>query len=73
MPDRVLGTVKWFDDVKGYGFIKPDEGEKDVFVHKTSIQAAPGVYRATIEEGDRVEFGIEETPKGLNATNVMKV
>ncbi len=67
--DRVLGTVKWFNNAKGYGFIKPDEGP-DVFVHFTAIQAEG--YR-TLEAGQRVEFAIEESEKGPQATNVVKL
>lgn len=73
MEERVLGTVKWFDDTKGYGFIAPDEGAKDVFVHKTAIQQQLGVYNSGLNDGDRVEFSIEETPKGLSAVKVTKL
>ncbi len=65
MNDRILGTVKWFD--RGFGFIARDDGEKDVFVHFTAIRGDG--YR-NLEAGQRVEFGIETTPKGLQAVDV---
>ncbi len=63
------GTVKWFNDQKGYGFIAPEEGE-DVFVHHSSIQ---GEGFKTLREGEEVEFEITEGEKGKQATNVVKV
>ena len=60
------GTVKFFNDDKGYGFITPDEGGKDIFVH---IKACNG----DIAENDVVTYEVEETPKGLSATNVSVV
>ncbi len=63
------GTVKWFNDAKGYGFIKQDGGE-DVFVHHTAIQAEG--FRS-LTEGDRVEFEVAKGPKGLQAQNVHKI
>ena len=68
MSTRMLGTVKWFSRVKGYGFISPDGGEKDVFVHFSAI-AGEG-YR-NLEEGQRVEFSIEDSPKGPQAAEVV--
>jgi CspA family cold shock protein len=68
MSNRVTGTVKWFSRVKGYGFISPDSGEKDVFVHYSAIQGEG--YR-NLEEGQRVEFVIEDTPKGPQAAQVV--
>jgi cold shock protein len=61
------GTVKWFNDSKGYGFITPDDGAKDVFVHHSSI-AGDG-YKS-LAEGARVEFEQQEGAKGPEATNV---
>ena len=63
------GTVKWFNDAKGFGFISQDGGE-DVFVHHTAIQAAG--FR-TLAEGERVELDVQRGPKGLQAANVRKV
>lgn len=63
-----IGTVKWFNNDKGYGFIKRDTGE-DVFVHHTAIQA--NGYR-TLNEGERVEFDVKQGPKGLQAENVRR-
>ncbi len=71
MADRVSGTVKWFNAAKGYGFIA-HEGGKDLFVHYSSIQDAGNGYRS-LNEGDRVEFNVEEGQKGPMATNVGKV
>ena len=67
MSDRLVGTVKWFNNSKGFGFIGRDDGE-DVFVHYTAIQAE-GFRR--LDEGQTVEFSIEEGPKGLQAANVI--
>jgi CspA family cold shock protein len=66
MSERIQGTVKWFNATKGYGFIEREEGE-DVFVHYSSIQTDG--YR-TLNEGQKVEFTIEQGPKGLQASNV---
>lgn len=63
------GTVKWFNDQKGYGFIRPDDGGKDIFVHHTAI-AMKG-FRS-LAEGERVSFEVEKGPKGVQATNVVK-
>lgn len=66
MSERITGTVKWFNNGKGYGFIAREGGE-DVFVHFSAIQAEG--YRG-LEEGQLVEFSIEKGPKGLQASNV---
>ena len=65
---RITGTVKWFNDAKGYGFISR-EGGPDVFVHFSAIQASG--FKSLVE-GDRVEFEVTRGPKGLQATNVRK-
>lgn len=62
------GTVKWFNDSKGYGFIAPSEGGDDVFVHFSTIQ---GNGFKTLVEGQSVTFETEKGPKGLQATNVI--
>ncbi len=64
------GTVKWFNDAKGYGFIAPKEGGDDVFVHFSSIS---GSGFRSLSEGQSVEFEVERGPKGLQATNVNAV
>ncbi len=63
------GKVKWFNDSKGYGFITPDDGSKDVFVHHSAIQASG--FRS-LQEGDAVDFEIQEGQKGPAAANVRK-
>ena len=57
------GTVKFFNNAKGFGFITPDDGSKDVFVHQNGLTDS-------ITEGDKVSYDVEESPKGLNAINV---
>lgn len=61
------GTVKWFNDAKGFGFITPDGGGKDLFVHFSAIQ---GSGFKTLKENDKVQFEIGQGAKGPNATNV---
>ena len=63
------GTVKWFSDTKGFGFNAQDSGT-DVYVHHTAIQSQG--FR-TLHEGDKVQFDIEESPRGLRASNVVKL
>jgi CspA family cold shock protein len=67
MSDRIIGTVKWFNGSKGYGFLAREGGD-DVFVHFTAIQADG--FR-NLEEGQKVEFSVEQGPKGLQAANVV--
>ena len=67
MSDKVTGTVKWFNNAKGYGFISREGGE-DVFVHHSAINMTG--YRS-LNEGQRVEFQIERGPKGLQAKDVV--
>mgnify|MGYP005854221055 FL=1 len=69
MTERTQGTVKWFNRGKGYGFIEREGGD-DVFVHYSSIQGDG--YR-NLEEGDRVEFTVESSPKGPQAANVVRL
>jgi len=68
MSEREIGTVKWFSEQKGYGFIVR-AGKEDVFVHHTAIQGMVG--RTKLSEGQRVEFTVEQGSKGLQATNVL--
>ena len=64
---RTTGTVKWFNDAKGYGFIQRSDGEKDVFVHFSQIR---GEGHKKLEEGDVVAFDVVQTEKGLAAEDV---
>ncbi len=66
MNERETGTIKWFNDSKGYGFISREAGE-DVFVHYSAIT---GEGFRTLQEGQQVEFSVEQGPKGLQAVNV---
>ena len=67
MSETVSGTVKWFNESKGFGFIAPADGGDDVFVHFSAIQ---GDGFKTLAEGQTVNFDIQEGPKGLQAANV---
>ncbi|MBN2472243.1 MAG: cold-shock protein [Anaerolineae bacterium] len=69
MAERVQGTVKWFNGTKGFGFIEQENGP-DVFVHYSAI--AEQGFR-NLEEGQRVEFNVEQGPKGLQASMVVKI
>lgn len=71
MSERVTGTVKWFNGTKGYGFIAPDDDSKDVFVHYSAIQGQTGFKN--LEEGDRVEFTVEQGEKGPQASEVFRL
>ena len=64
------GTVKWFSDQKGYGFVTPEGGAKDIFVHFSALQ---GEGFKTLSEGQLVSFDITQGPKGEQATNVVKL
>jgi cold shock protein len=69
MSDRIIGTVKWFNGSKGYGFIAREDGE-DVFVHYSAIE---GDGFRNLQEGQKVEFTVEKGPKGLQAAKVIAV
>jgi CspA family cold shock protein len=68
--ERKIGMVKWFSRVKGYGFITPDDGGDDLFVHYTAIV---GEGFRNLDQDDRVEFTVEETEKGMQAANVTRL
>ncbi len=70
MSDRKTGVVKWFNNEKGYGFATPDDGSKDVFVHYSVIQTEG--YRS-LNEGERIEFAVEQGDKGPKAVDVVKI
>lgn len=64
------GTIKWFSDQKGYGFVTPDGGGKDLFVHYSAIE---GEGFKSLKEGDQIEFTEGQGPKGPQASNVRKI
>ncbi|QPR26847.1 cold-shock protein [Edwardsiella hoshinae] len=68
MSNKMTGSVKWFNADKGFGFITPTDGSKDVFVHFSAIQS--NAFR-TLDEGQQVEFSVENGPKGPSAVNVV--
>lgn len=67
---RQTGTVKWFSDEKGYGFIRPNDGTPDVFCHYSAIQGGKG--RKNLEAGETVEFEVTEGQRGAQAANVTR-
>ena len=67
---RTIGTVKWFNDAKGFGFITPENGAKDCFVHHSAIQ---GKGFKSLQEGEKVEFDMVQGQKGPAAANVVKL
>jgi CspA family cold shock protein len=70
MNERITGTVKWFNAEKGFGFITPDDGTQDVFVHFSAIQSQG--YKS-LDEGAKVEFEVVDGPKGKQASGVTRV
>jgi cold shock protein len=70
MADRKTGVVKWFSGEKGYGFATPDDGSKDIFVHHSAIE---GDDFKNLNEGDRIEFDVEEGEKGPKAARVTRL
>lgn len=70
MKDMATGTVKWFNDSKGFGFITPDEGGDDLFAHFSAIVASG--YKS-LKENEKVTFDVTEGPKGKQASNIQKI
>ncbi len=68
-PTRATGTVKWFNDAKGYGFITPDDGSEDLFTHFSAINMQGF---KTLKEGQKVSFDVVQGPKGKQASNIQK-
>jgi CspA family cold shock protein len=64
------GTVKWFSSEKGYGFIKPQDGGEDVFVHRNNVDGLD--WEDSLRDGESVEYDTEQTPKGISAINVQR-
>lgn len=69
----LTGTVKWFNDLKGYGFISRDDQQKDVFVHFSGIAGAGRGQRKSLKDGERVAFEVEQGQKGPQAINVTPI
>ena len=67
---KLNGTVKWFNSKKGFGFIEREDKEKDAFVHASAVKAAGMRY---LNEGDKIEFTLEDGPKGPSAVNLKKL
>lgn len=67
----LIGTVKWFNATKGFGFIAPEQGGEDIFVHFSAIESNGG-YR-TLEEGAKVQYEVQTSDRGLSAVNVKKI
>ncbi len=65
------GKVKWFSIGKGYGFIEPEDGSRDVFVHRNSVDGLG--WDEGLRDGEEVEYEVERTPKGLSAQNVQRM
>lgn len=65
------GKVKWFNSGKGFGFIEPNDGSKDVFVHRNNVNGLD--YDEGLRDGEEVKYETEQTPKGLSATNVQRM
>ncbi len=70
MGERLVGSVKWFNNARGYGFINSDGGQDDIFVHYRNIQ---GDGYKSLREGQRVEFELQQGDKGLQADNVARI
>jgi cold shock protein len=65
------GKIKWFNADKGFGFIEPEDGSKDIFVHRNNVENLG--HGQGLEENEAVEFSVEDTPKGLSAVNVFSL
>lgn len=65
------GKVKWFSVERGYGFINPNDGSKDVFVHRNNVEGLG--WDEGLRDGEEVEYEVERTPKGVNAVNIIRI
>jgi len=70
-PGRVTGVVKWFNSQRGFGFVQRDDGQKDVFIHAAELRKS-GIAD-DLDEGDRVELSVKNTPRGIKAVDIVRL